>query len=61
MNFFEKKGNGNKIIGWTSFRFIDLQALDPKFVFGLEPEVLKVEGSSFGIRPSFYDDLCEKK
>ena len=32
----------------------NFQALDPKFVLALEPRVLKLEGSSFGVRPSIY-------
>ena len=35
-------------------RFIEFQALDLIFVLALEPKVLKLEGSSFEIRPSIY-------
>ena len=35
-------------------RFFNFQALDPKFVSALETRVLKLEGSTFGIRPSIY-------
>ena len=33
---------------------MDFQALDPKFVLTLEPKVWKLEGSSFGHKPSIY-------
>ena len=32
----------------------NLQALDPKFVLALEPRVLELEGSSFGISRYIY-------
>ena len=35
-------------------RLTDFQALDPNFVLALELKVLKLEGSSYGIRPSIY-------
>ena len=35
-------------------RFVDFQALGPKIHVALEPKVLKLEGSSFGKRPSIY-------
>ena len=35
-------------------RFIDCQALAPKYILALELTILKLEGSSFGIRPSIY-------
>ena len=47
-------------------RFFDFQALASEFVFAREPTVLRLEGSSFGIRPSiyaqmgYYDDLPPK-
>ena len=45
----------SKVSNLQSFlRFIDFQALDTKFVLALEPKVLKLEGSSFGIRPFNY-------
>ena len=33
---------------------IDFQALNPKFVMALEPKLLKLDGLSFGTRPSIY-------
>ena len=35
-------------------KLTDFQALDPNFVLALELKVLKLEGSSYGIRPSIY-------
>ena len=35
-------------------RFFDFQALASEFVFAQEPTVLRLEGSSFGIRDSIY-------
>ena len=37
-----------------NLRFFKVQALDPKFVLALEPRVLKLEDSSFGIRLYIY-------
>ena len=37
-----------------NLRVFNFQALDPKFVLALEPRVLELEGSSFGIRPYIY-------
>ena len=47
-------------VPWFNFdshlnlRFFNLQALDPKFVLALEPRILKLKGSSFGIRPYIF-------
>ena len=35
-------------------RFVDFQALDPKFQLALEPKVLKLEGPSFENMTSIY-------
>ena len=33
---------------------LNFQAMDLKFVLALKPRVLKLEGSTFGIRPSIH-------
>ena len=44
----------SKVSHLKNLRFFKVQALDPKFVLALKPRVLKLEGSSYGIRPSIY-------
>ena len=44
----------SKVFHFKNLRHFNFQALGPKFVLSLEPRVLKVEGSFFGIRPSIY-------